>query len=75
MEWFVEMLYYFVFFYSFKLLNCVPIGDIYVLFIDGNVQCFSQWQWYVMAYAAACIVPFFIVLILGERAFLPYLTG
>jgi hypothetical protein len=50
---------------AFTLLNCVPIGNQSVLFIDGSVECYSQWQYYVAAYAACSIVPFSFVLLLG----------
>jgi hypothetical protein len=50
---------------SFKLLNCVPVGDDHVLFIEGNVVCYEYWQYGVIAYAASCSVPFFLVLLIG----------
>ncbi len=50
---------------SFTLLNCVPVGDESVLFIDGSVQCYQYWQLGVIAYAVCCIVPFCFVLTLG----------
>ncbi|ELU03046.1 hypothetical protein CAPTEDRAFT_186776 [Capitella teleta] len=50
---------------SFTLLNCVPIGDTNILFVDGSVECYSQWQYYVVAYAACSIVPFSFVLLMG----------
>lgn len=50
---------------TFSLLNCVPIGDVSVLFIDGTQTCFQWWQWYTMAYAFTCVVPFSVVLLIG----------
>ena len=50
---------------AFTLLNCVPVGEDTVLFIDGHVTCYQYWQYGVMAYALCCIVPFCFVLFLG----------
>ncbi|KAK2179315.1 hypothetical protein NP493_499g02012 [Ridgeia piscesae] len=50
---------------TFTLLNCVPVENRRVLFIDGTVTCYQYWQYAVMAYAVACVTPFFIVLLVG----------
>lgn len=50
---------------TFTLLNCVPVDDGRVLFIDGTVTCYQYWQYGVMAYAVSCVTPFFIVLLVG----------
>ena len=50
---------------AFKLLNCVPVGDHSVLFIDATVTCYEGWQYGVLAYAMSCIVLFSFVLMLG----------
>ncbi|ELU14529.1 hypothetical protein CAPTEDRAFT_199481 [Capitella teleta] len=50
---------------TFTLLNCVPIYDRQVLFIDGWVTCYQYWQYGVLAYALTCTVPFFVVLMVG----------
>ena len=50
---------------TFKLLNCVPVGNDSVLFIDGSVKCYEMWQYGVIAYAICCIVPFCGVLLLA----------
>lgn len=50
---------------SFTLLNCVPVGDDKVLFIEGNITCYEFWQYGVIAYAGSCIVPFCLVLLIG----------
>ena len=50
---------------AFTLLNCVPVGEDTVLFIDGQVMCYELWQYGVLAYALICIVPFCCVLFLG----------
>ena len=50
---------------TFTLLNCVPVANQSVLFIDGTQQCFQQWQYIVMAYAFSCIVLFSVILMVG----------
>ncbi len=50
---------------SFTLLNCVPVGDENVLFIEGAITCYQPWQYGVMAYAGSCIVPFCLALLIG----------
>ena len=50
---------------TFTLLNCVPVEDTTVLFIDGSVTCYQYWQYGVMAYCISCFTPFFIVLMVG----------
>ena len=50
---------------TFTLLNCVPIGDVSVLFVDGTQTCFQKWQYIVMTYAFTCVVPFSAVLLIG----------
>ena len=49
----------------FVLLNCVPVKDESVLFIDGTITCYQYWQYGVMAYAICCVTPFFLVLLVG----------
>lgn len=49
----------------FFLLNCVPLEDGYVLFIDANVKCYTYWQYAVLTYAISCVVPFCLVLMFG----------
>ncbi|KAK2142873.1 hypothetical protein LSH36_902g01012 [Paralvinella palmiformis] len=50
---------------SLTLLNCVPVGDISVLYIEGTIVCYQFWQYGVMAYTASCIVPFCLALLIG----------
>ena len=50
---------------TFVVLNCVPIDNVSVLFIDGTVTCFTDWQYAVLTYAFACVMPFFIVLLVA----------
>ena len=49
----------------FNLLNCVPVADDMVLYIEGTITCYEIWQYAVMAYVGACIVPFCLTLLLG----------
>ncbi len=50
---------------SFTLLNCVPVGDESVLFVEGTTTCYEVWQYGIMAYTGSCIVPFFMALLIG----------
>ena len=50
---------------SFELLRCVPIGSEKLLFLDGNIVCFQWWQYILIAYVVAFVMPFVFVLILG----------
>ena len=50
---------------SLTLLNCVPVGNEIVLFIDGTITCYSMWQHAVIAYVCCCIIPFCVVLLIG----------
>ena len=47
------------------LLNCVPVGNTNVLFIEGTIECYKGWQYGVMAYTVICIVPFCLALLIG----------
>ena len=49
----------------FTLLNCVPVGNEHVIFIEGTITCYNTMQYVVMGYTAVCIVPFFLVLMIG----------
>jgi len=50
---------------TFVVLNCVPVDNASVLFVDGTVTCYTHWQYAVLAYAAACVTPFCIVLLVA----------
>ncbi|XP_047143666.1 uncharacterized protein LOC124817516 isoform X1 [Hydra vulgaris] len=48
---------------SLALLNCVPVSNKYVLFIDGTITCFRWWQFVIFAFVIGWIIPFPIVLV------------
>ena len=50
---------------SFSLLQCVPIGSEKRLFLDGNVVCFQLWQYTLIAFVVAFVMPFVFVLLWG----------
>ena len=50
---------------SFNLLRCVPIGSEKRLFLDGNVVCFQLWQYILIAFVVAFVMPFVFVLLWG----------
>ena len=43
----------------------VPVDNVSALFVDGTVTCFTEWQYAVLAYAAACVTPFCVVLLVA----------
>ena len=50
---------------TFALLNCVPVGNLTVLHMDGSRECFELWQFGAMLYAGICVGPFCLILMLG----------
>jgi len=50
---------------TFVVLNCVPINNVSVLFVDGTVTCYAHWQYVVLTYAAVCVTPFCVVLLVA----------
>ena len=51
---------------SLTLMHCVTIGSQKRLFIDAEVACWQWWQYIVLAYIIASVVPFIIVLYFGS---------
>ena len=49
-----------------SLLHCVRLEDRQVLFLDGNVQCYQTFQFYLFAYVFSSVLPFFLVPVLGS---------
>lgn len=60
---------------SFTLLNCVPISDRSVLFVQGTIECYQTWQYFVAAYTATCIIPFSAALLIGPGLLKDRLIG
>ena len=60
---------------SFTLLNCVPVGNSSVLFVQGTIDCYQTWQYAVAAYAATCIIPFSLALLIGPGLLKDRLIG
>ncbi|KAK2159244.1 hypothetical protein LSH36_156g13005 [Paralvinella palmiformis] len=50
---------------AFQLLNCVVVGERNVLFLEGTITCYQDWQYGVIAYAVFGIIPFFFALMIG----------
>ena len=42
---------------AFALLNCAPINQVQVLYINGTITCYTTWQYIVAAFAALFIYP------------------
>ena len=51
---------------SLKLMHCVPIDKDWRLFVDGNMQCWQSWQFLMIAFIVAFIVPLILVLFWGS---------
>ena len=51
---------------SFKLLQCVRIGNKSRLFYDGNIECWQWWQYLFVTYVVVFIVPFIVTLYWGS---------
>ena len=51
---------------SFKLVHCVPIGNDWRLFVDGNIQCWQWWQYLMIAFIMVFIIPLILVLFWGS---------
>ena len=49
-----------------SLLHCVPVGDSQVLFLDGHIQCYQTFQYFLLAYMISSILPFCFVPVLGS---------
>ena len=49
----------------FSLVHCTPVAQSDVLFIDGNIQCYTNLQIGAIIFVALCIVPFPIYLALA----------
>jgi len=60
---------------SFTLLNCVPVGNRSVLFVQGTIECYQTWQYGVAVYAATCIIPFCAALLIGPGLLKDRLIG
>ena len=53
----------------FSLLFCIPAGEDKVLFLDGNIKCYQPYQYFLLAYMISCIIPFYLVPVLGSYVF------
>ena len=51
---------------SLSLLQCVPIGSEWRLFLDGNIHCWRWWQNMLIVYVAVFVAPFIMVLYFGS---------
>ena len=49
-----------------SLLNCVSVGDNLVLFIDGTIKCYHEYQYFLVGYVVFSILPFCLVPVLGS---------
>ena len=49
-----------------SLLQCVPLKDHQVLFLDANITCYRTFQYYLLFYMISSILPFCLVPVLGS---------
>ena len=47
---------------TLKLMHCVPIGQDWRLFVDGNIQCWQWWQYLFIVFIVAFVIPLVLVL-------------
>ena len=54
---------------TFILLRCIKVQSLEkpVLFIEGNTQCYQDWQYGIFAFSAIYVFPFFLVLTFGPQ--------
>ena len=51
---------------TLKLLHCVPIGQDWHLFVDGNIQCWQWWQYLLIVFIVVFVIPLVLVLFWGS---------
>jgi hypothetical protein len=49
-----------------SLLQCVPVDDTHVLFLDGNIRCYQTFQYVLISYIISSTLPFCLVPVLGS---------
>lgn len=50
---------------SLKLLTCVPVLGERRLFFDGNIKCLAWWQYLLIVFIVAFLIPFVVVIYWG----------
>ena len=51
---------------SLKLMHCVPIGEDWRLFMEGNIQCWQWWQYLLIVFIVVFVIPLVLVLFWGS---------
>ena len=51
---------------TLKLMHCVPIGQEWRLFVDGNIQCWQWWQYLFIVFIVVFVIPLVLVLFWGS---------
>ena len=51
---------------TLKLMHCVPIGQDWRLFMDGNIQCWQWWQYLFIVFIVVFVIPLVLVLFWGS---------
>ncbi len=50
---------------AFSLVDCISVGQGQALYIQGEIQCFTWWQYAVQCYIFLVVGPFFVFLAIG----------
>ena len=50
---------------AFSLINCIKINGLSVLYIAGDVKCFTSWQIFNIIFLALWVIPFPLVVTIG----------
>ena len=51
---------------TLKLMHCIPIGQDWRLFVDGNIQCWQWWQYMFIVFIVVFVIPLVLVLFWGS---------
>ena len=51
---------------SLKLMHCVPVGQDWRLFMEGNIQCWQWWQYLFIVFIVMFVIPLVLVLFWGS---------
>ncbi|KAL9956296.1 hypothetical protein ACROYT_G037758 [Oculina patagonica] len=51
---------------TLKLMHCVPIGQDWRLFVDGNIQCWQWWQYLFIVFIVVFVIPLVLVIFWGS---------
>ena len=53
--------------FLFSCINCVPLGQSVNLYIQGNIECYTYWQWILIGFVIIWMLPYCFVLHCGSK--------